>query len=664
MKIKERVMYFTAKELAGVNGMPNLERSCSKKLNALLKLDFGIDTNLKRKREGSKAFEYHMSVLPEQTRIALLLQSSEVEVDGTIFQIPKESSELAYCPESLHYIYEHANNKDKKKAEEKFKIACSIKDLRAAKTPLKEALTSVATRYNVSTSTVKRVLYAVKGYERCDWVALFLPQYPAKKESLKAEFTPEAWETFKADYLRLEVPTLAGCFDRLCITGKEKGWVIPSKKTVERKVQDDIPHAQVVFLREGGHALRMLYPAQQRSVLEMHALEHINGDGYLHNVFVQWHNGEVLRPKTWFWQDIYSRKILSYYVDVSENTDSIRFSLMSLIDQYGIPKEVTIDNTRAAANKEMTGNIPTRYRFKTQEDEPDGLFKQLGMVVHWTTIKEGKGNGRAKPIERAFGVGGLEEMIDKHPLNAGGYTGANPMAKPDNYGSKAIDVKEFLKTVEFGVQQFNAKIKRQSEVCAGVMSFDMAFEHSYKTASICKATKEQLRKLLLSAEPVRVLKDGTFTLKAGGRIAKRTNRYGNDSLIGMRLHKNKIVAKFDPRNLHETVLCYTLDGRFICEAPCIERAGHGDRSAARDYHKNQTRYTKGVKIAAKAQKSMDAYDVAQQMPEIEPPPLPETKIVEMFQQVGNTIRVQQIEEDEREEAFCRAMDLIPLDDEI
>ncbi len=37
-------------------------------------------------------------------------------------------------------------------------------------------------------------------------------------------------------------------------------------------------------------------------------MQWINGDGYLHNVFVRWFNGDVIRPKTWFWQDVKTRK--------------------------------------------------------------------------------------------------------------------------------------------------------------------------------------------------------------------------------------------------------------------------------------------------------------------------------------------------------------------
>ena len=120
-------------------------------------------------------------------------------------------------------------------------------------------------------------------------------------------------------------------------------------------------------------------------------------------------------------------KILGYRVDLSENTDSIRLSLLDVIRQYGKPKEATIDNTRAAANKTMTGGLPNRYRFKVKPDDIEGILPMLGFNVHWTSVVAGKGWGQAKPVERAFGVGGLGEYIDKSPLCAGAYTGPNPM---------------------------------------------------------------------------------------------------------------------------------------------------------------------------------------------------------------------------------------------
>lgn len=160
----------------------------------------------------------------------------------------------------------------------------------------------------------------------------------------KADFDEDAWEWIKTDYLRLEQPSLTACYLRLEKKAKETGWVIPSYDTVSRRIKE-IPVEARVLLREGEYALSQLYPAQRRTVANMSAGEWLNGDGYKHNVWVIWHNGEECRPKTWFWQDVYSRKIVGYYTDISENTDAIRYSLLDVIDKYGRPQHITIDNT-------------------------------------------------------------------------------------------------------------------------------------------------------------------------------------------------------------------------------------------------------------------------------------------------------------------------------
>ncbi len=58
--------------------------------------------------------------------------------------------------------------------------------------------------------------------------------------------------------------------------------------------------------------------------------------------------------------------------------------------------------------------VPNRYRFKVKPDDPLGMIPMLGIKLHWSSVLLGKGHGQAKPIERAFGNGGLEEYIDKH----------------------------------------------------------------------------------------------------------------------------------------------------------------------------------------------------------------------------------------------------------
>ena len=220
----------------------------------------------------------------------------------------------------------------------------------------------------------------VKRYDASDWLAALVPAYTGRTK--QAEISEEAWDFFKADYLRNESPNTVDSYRRTERAAKAHGWTLPSLRTLERKIKREIPRTVRVLRRDGEEALRRLYPAQERSVRDLHALQWINGDGYQHNVFVKWPNGTIERPKTWFWQDIYSRRILAWRVDSTEHTDLIRVSFGDLVETYGIPEHATIDNTRAAANKWMTGRVPNRYRFKVKEDDPMGLFPSLLSLIH------------------------------------------------------------------------------------------------------------------------------------------------------------------------------------------------------------------------------------------------------------------------------------------
>jgi len=618
--------WFIAIELAGLPGIPTTARRTRDYMVRLA----SADPEKARQRQGSKATEYHISLLPPTVQAALLRKAGKVKVGGMTLDLPKPKAER-YCKEALWASWNKANTKAHDKAKASMTAVQAVGAMARNGTSLMQAYQHVSDEFGISLPTLCRYCAAVKGFDESDWLAVLVPKYQerarANRKNKLAQVSETAWEFFKADYLRNEKPTLAGCYERLKLAAREHEWVIPSITSLKRRMDLEVPRLQQVMLREGEHAMMQLYPPQVRTIEELDAMSWINGDGYLHNVFVTWFNGEILRPKTWFWQDIYSRKIIGWRTDLSENTDSIRMSLMDVCEKFGIPREITIDNTRAAANKWMTGGVPNRYRFKVKADDPIGIIPTLGIKLHWSSVLLGKGHGQAKPIERAFGVGGLDEYIDKHPTLAGCYTGPNPMAKPDNYGDRAVDAETFLRVVAEGVAMYNAKQDRQTEACRGVMSFDQAFARSYEQAAIRKATPEQLTMMLLQAEATRVSQHGTVILESGGSIANRSNRYYHECLsdyVGQ-----KVVARFDPQRLHETVRIYTLSGLHICDAECLEKVGFGDTQQAREHKRKRTQFVKANKQAALAQQGMSALEAAALLPSITDEPAPETKVVEM-----------------------------------
>ncbi|HGZ7313164.1 TPA: transposase domain-containing protein [Vibrio parahaemolyticus] len=638
-------MWLIASELAGVVGLPTTDRNTRECLKKLAE----DKPEQARKRQGTRATEYHISLLPAATQAALYKREGKIKVGEQVLELPKDTGAKKYCREALWANWDKTNNNAKEKAKEMLAAVQAVHSLVKDGTKKLDAYHYVAEQFDISFSTIRRAVAKVKDIDQCDWAPALLPKHfevaQAKKAKQFAFITPDAWEFFKADYLRQEQPSMSACYERLKDAAKHNGWEIPSLKSLSRRIEHEVPIQQRVMLREGEHALHQMFPPQERTVEGLHALEWINGDGYQHNVFVRWFNGEILRPKTWFWADVYSRKIVGWRCDISENTDSIRLSLMDVCEKYGIPKEITLDNTRAAANKWMTGGVPNRYRFKVKDDDPLGIIPMMGIKLHWSSVILGKGHGQAKPIERAFGVGGLEEYIDKHPSCAGAYTGANPMAKPDNYGSKAIEAADFLMAIAKGVEMYNAKKNRNTEICRGFMSFNEAFNASYEAAPIRKATQEQLHVMMLQAEAVRVSRHGTIVLDAGGSLRGRKNRYYHAAM--MDYIGQKLVARFDPLQLHDAIEIYTLNGVRICTAECLDKAGYGDTQAAREHKRKRTQFTKANKIAAEAKKEMDALEVAAMMKPLEEEVIPETKVVEPYRPVaiGNTVARVQVDEE-------------------
>jgi len=568
---------------------------------------------------------YMLAILPTEIQSALLKKFSE-HFEVATNDKPVSTASFTYDRESLWASYDSKTTKQKDTA--KNKLTAINAALVMVKNGVKrsQAFNQAALTAGFNRSSLYRWYKDCKQYEKSDWLAALVPHHAGNKKT--SACTPEAWQFFKVDFLRQEQPSGGACYDRLKRAAKEHGWEIPCQRTLERRIESEVPFTVRILMREGEHALMSLYPAQQRTVKDLHALEWINGDGYQHNVFVLWPNGEIARPKTWFWQDIQSRKHLAWRTDQTEHTDVIRLSFGDLVEKYGIPDHATIDNTRAAANKWMTGGVPNRYRFKVKDDDPLGLFPMLNVDVHWTSVYKGKGHGQAKPIERSFGVGGIGEVVDKHPAFAGAFTGNSPMAKPENYGSKAIPLAQFLEILDQEVNAWNAREGRKTEMAYGKLSFDQVFNESYKNATIRKATTEQRRLWLLSAEGVKVKKDGTFLLEAGSGVGIGKNRYYSESLydhVG-----TKIVARFDPDSLHDEVHVYTLDGRYITEAECIEVTGFGDTQAAREFNRARKHFVRSSKEAAKAEDKMDLIEATELLPTTTSPQTPNAGAVQIM----------------------------------
>lgn len=613
--------WFSASELAGVVGMPSSPQGVNKKAKQ--------ENWVKQQRNGvqGKAYEYHLHSLPPETQKQLQLnQVRALKAAQLTTEKPPNTA--------LWAEFEGESGAKKAKAEAKCKAVLALKNALAFN-PIEQALVEVAAQFDISEGSLKNWYYKVKAYPESDWLALLLNRSGKGKTKELADFTPEAWLYFKGDYLRESKPSFATCYYRLQLAAAQKGWTIPSEKTVRRRLNKEVDILSQTLLREGEYAVQSLFPHQVRTVEHLAALEIINGDGYQHNVWVHWDedNPEArpIRPKTWYWQDVRTRRILAYVVDDSENADQLRMSLKIVLEKYGLPRQLTLDNTVAASNKQLSGYSKNRKRFKQvagseidpttgKPREVKGIFEMLGLTISRTDIICGRGNGQAKPIERCFQE--LEELIDKHLDFQGYYTGSGPQDKPDDYQCKVgIDKATFLKRVEEGIKAYNARPNRKNEICQGKYSCDEVWQRDFPLASVRKPTVSQLAMLMMVAESTKLekrngLANGAFKIKAGGAKFKGGyNRYAADELIGSTL--DHVTVRFDPYRLHDEVYVFDSQDRFLCKAQCIDKVAFDSAEMARQHKREKAKMVSAVKAKARAVERMNAIEMASHTPELE-----------------------------------------------
>jgi len=624
--------WFSASEIAAL-GLPGLPATKARVIDFAERSAWSTQADLCRDRKGrGGGTEYHYSLLPCDAQANLAMQLVKIEEASE-----RATAKAQLTREEMWAWFDKLPEPKKAKARTKLQAIEAVQALMRGGVDKVVAVDMIARRHKVGKSSFYNWENCVAGIERHDWLPYLAPRHSGSSD--RVDCSPEAWEFLKADYLRPEKPSLVGCFRRLERTAKAEGWTVPSLRTLERRI-DELPKPLRVLAREGVDALKALYPAQTRDRGVFHALEAVNADGHRWDVFVRWPDGYVGRPMMVAFQDLYSGKMLSWRIDKSENRAAVRLAFGDLVQEFGIPDHCWLDNGRAFASKWLTGGTPNRFRFKLKDDEPAGLMTQVGVNIHWTTPY----HGQAKPIERAFRD--FAGDTAKHPKFSGAYTGNDPLAKPENYGSKAVPLDVFLAVVGEAVAEHNARVGRRSRVCNG-RSFDDVFAESYEKAPIRKATAEQRRLWLLAAEAIRVSpKDGVIDLLRNRFWAEFLHEHRGD----------RVVVRFDPEALRLPLHIYRLDGAYLGAAACQNAAGFNDMQAAQDHNRARNAWRKATREQLAAERKLSIGDVAALLPEAdEPPPPPASKVVRLvrgataLQPIPNTA-----EEDDREDALFSA----------
>lgn len=607
--------WFSAAELAelALPGLPGDKRSLTRRARDEhwhLKADSSGEP-LSRPRIGrGGGTEFHVTLLPAPAQLELAKRGITPGVAEAALATPPVATGWRW--------YEGQSAKVKAEAERRMGIVSEIDLLESAGLTRSAALAEVRNRHGIAISTLWNWLRLIEGVARADRLPALAPR--RQGGGSETEIDPLLWSLFKSDYLRASAPTLTSCYERVRAIAAERGLSMPSEKTMRRRLERDVDPRVILLRRKGEEALRRSLPAQRRTVSDMHALELVNIDGHKFDVFARTSDGRVVRPLMVAIQDIYSRKFVAWRVCEVESAMHVRLAFATLFERFGIPKGCVLDNGRGFASKWITGGAKNRFRFKVKPEDPTGLLTSLGIEIHWTLPYR----GQSKPIERGFRD--LCDTIAKHPAMEGAYTGNTVLAKPENYGSRAVAWDEFVALVDQGMAAHNAKLGRRTETARG-RSFDEAFAESYARAPIGKATPEQLRMALLAAEQVRVdRKTSAITLF--------DNRYWSDGCA--QIAGQLVTVRFDPDDLMQDIHLYAQDGRYLTSAQLIADTGFLDVNGAKRSAKQLAEYRRKIREAAEAEQLMAADEVARLQADAPTFTVPEPSVVRPVRHRGHT----------------------------
>lgn len=600
------------------------------------------------KGQTKRVWEYHLSLLPAdaQTRLKMAEASNN----------PEKWQAMMARKNRIWARFERLSNEHRAICKERLDLLCRVEVLASRPGVTRATAITIAT---ADAGVQKSAYYAwkalTKDLDREDWLAALAPSLSPSFDVLPemADVHPEAWLFLKSDYLRPEKPAFAACYRRMMKVAKREHWApIPSERTLRRRFDQEVGKAVALLKREGRDKAKALYPAQRRTRAHLHAMQMVNMDGHKIDVFVSvpWSK----KPVRFFIigiQDLFSGKIVAWRLSESETWEAVRLVIGDMVETFGIPEDIYIDNGKAFASKWITGGTVNRFRFKVKPEDPRGLLTTLGVEVHWTRPY----SGQSKPIERAWRD--LAENISKHPFCAGAYTGNKPDAKPENYMERAIPLEDFRAHVAAQIVEHNAQEGRRAENCKG-RSFDETFATSMAapTTIVRVPAKAQASLWLLASEAIK-------TQKANGALHFQGNRYWHPALNAWA--GKQVIARFDPDALHKPIKVYDLKNRLICEADCLDDAGFSSREDARSHSRLAKAHQKAVAAKAEAEAALSA----QQLGEIyykgsRPKPVEAaepirpavTRLITRSQQVEAPVEA--ISDQHFEDSFSRALGLV------
>ncbi|EDV1505171.1 DDE-type integrase/transposase/recombinase [Salmonella enterica subsp. salamae] len=668
-------MYVVAKELVGVPGMP----ATTKGIREALQRYVGGMSELTRRRSGTKAIEYSVDCLPEVTQKAIreryIAQLMEAEtpqepakpvvrrrrdpdaispleayrgspqlMEERLNALTENQRQVADARAALVrevFLLEDQGNIGRLKA-----INYVVSKARSGELPpllQAAAVTANAKRgngrtisrdplyqwvlkYSQAQNAAERLLLLAPGkreemkVEEISWLADFLAQY---RQSNGRPMT-EAYEDFVAEWNRrhAEEPYMLQ--------------IIPSYDAI-RRVMKKLPEVTKQKGRITGSEYRQLEGFTRRDWLQMPVNYVWIGDGHgmklkcAHPI-----HGRPFSPEVTFVIDGATRFIVGWSMDLAENVFAVAGAIQHGIRNHGKPFIYYSDNgsgeTADVLDKEVVGilprlgvNHPTGIAGNPQGR---GIIERLNRTLPMRI---------ARKYRTYFGKGADRETLRK--LNRDLRSAFNTLQQGKNLNAKQRAAmrdlpswSELCEAVREGVEWYNNRPHSELPMKASGKHFSPA---EYRKKRLAEEDTEiewlsdvELRDMFRPMVEKPVRRCEIHWLNNIYYAPELRDEHGRRVLISYDIHDaSKITVR-------------RLDGSFICEA-----VWNGNKRAAfpvtAEYHKHQQRI-KGMRKRAE-EKLRDAADEGINVLEHKQP---EPWVGNIYQPVGNTVTVQQVETEE------------------
>lgn len=331
-----------------------------------------------------------------------------------------------------------------------------------------------------------------------------LSQYKTKVSKIESEY----YEYFKNLYLVQGAPSVQSCWEQTFGYAMRKSKVdsfsFPGPNAFIRRLKKEIPISSLVYARKGERAWNKklgYYIDRDYSMLtcgEVWVSDHAQIDVACLNEY----GDKVVFPWVTAWRDYKSGKWLGWILQSGHpNSDFIFQSFYYAALEYGLPKDVIIDNGKDYRCKDFAGKSS---KFKITSDKPKttAMLNEIGVGVHFALPY----NAQTKPIERDFLK--IKELLSKHCTT---YRGGNIVERPEILAEnikkgKILDFNRFKTIFDSYILDVLNKRPSSGKNLKG-LSPDELFKEEFKEKIV--TSKEALKLFCMRiSKPYKIVRNG------------------------------------------------------------------------------------------------------------------------------------------------------------